>query len=126
MLTDPTPTSVDATPAAWNAAAMLDALPDRINRYRLADLAILYCNAAWGEQYRVEPSEAIGRPLDEFLSDDELDGLRNQLARLGPDNPVLDDTVARAVPNAPGQWLQWADRYLIGPDGPEVLSIGRD
>jgi diguanylate cyclase (GGDEF)-like protein/PAS domain S-box-containing protein len=126
MLTDPTPTDVEAAPASWDAAAMLDALPERVNRYRVADLAILYCNAAWGAQYGVEPAAAIGRPLDEFLSDDELDGLHVQLARLGPANPVLDDTVARAVPNAPGQWLQWVDRYLIGPDGPEVLSIGRD
>jgi diguanylate cyclase (GGDEF)-like protein/PAS domain S-box-containing protein len=34
--------------------------------------------------------------------------------------------VARAAPNAPGLWLEWVDRYLIGPDGPEVLSVGRD
>ena len=105
---------------------MLDALPERVNRYRLSDLAITYCNAAWGAQYGVEPAAALHRPLDKFLSDDELAGLRSQLAILGPDKPILVDSVARAVPNAPGQWLQWVDRYLIGPDGPEVLSIGRD
>ncbi len=86
----------------WDAAAMLDALPERVNRYRLPDLAILYCNAAWANQYHVEPAEAIGRPLDEFLCDDELAGLHSQLALLGPDNPILVDSVARARPRRPG------------------------
>ncbi|MGZ4738769.1 MAG: diguanylate cyclase [Ilumatobacteraceae bacterium] len=114
--------------ALGQTANMLDALPERVNRYRVSDHAITYCNAAWATQYQVDPAEALGRPLDEFLSEDELDGLHSQLALLGPDNPVLVDLVARAVPNAPGQWLEWADRYLADGDGDgaEVLSIGRD
>ena len=111
----------------WDASAMLDALPERVNRYRLPDLAIVYCNAAWAAQYNVDPAQAIGQPLDRFLSEDELVGLHSQLALLGPENPILVDSVARAVPNAPGQWLEWADRYLICADGgAEVLSVGRD
>jgi diguanylate cyclase (GGDEF)-like protein/PAS domain S-box-containing protein len=105
---------------------MLDLLPERVNRYRLADLAITYCNAAWAAQYHVDPTEAVGRHLDEFLSADEMDGLRQQLALLGPEHPVLIDTVPRAVPNAPHQWLEWVDRYLPSDDGDEVLSVGRD
>jgi diguanylate cyclase (GGDEF)-like protein/PAS domain S-box-containing protein len=112
--------------ALENVAEMLDALPERVNRYRLSDLAITYCNAAWATQYNVEPTEALGRPLEEFLSEDEVDGLHTQLALLSPDNPILVDTVAREVRNAPGQWLEWADRYLTGVDGAEVLSVGRD
>ena len=112
--------------ALEDAAGMLDALPERVNRYRVDDLAITYCNAAWAAQYHVEPGLAIGRPLDEFLSDDEIAGLHSQLAVLGPDSPILVDSTARSVPNAPGQWLEWIDRYLPGVDGAEVLSIGRD
>jgi diguanylate cyclase (GGDEF)-like protein/PAS domain S-box-containing protein len=112
--------------ALENVAEMLDALPERVNRFRISDLAIMYCNTAWAVQYGVEPAEALGRPLEEFLSDDEIEGLHTQLALLGPDNPILVDTVARAVHNAPGRWLEWADRYLTGADGPEVLSVGRD
>ena len=112
--------------ALEKVAEMLDALPERVNRYRLSDLAILYCNEAWATQYNVEPAQALGRPLDEFLSDDELDGLHSQLALLSPDNPILVDTVARSVRDAPDQWLEWVDRYMIGADGPEVLSVGRD
>jgi diguanylate cyclase (GGDEF)-like protein/PAS domain S-box-containing protein len=112
--------------ALENVAEMLDALPERVNRYRVSDLAVIYCNSAWATQYNVEPTEALGRPLTEFLSDDELDGLNSQLALLGPENPILVDTVARSVHNAPDQWLEWADRYLTGADGAEVLSVGRD
>jgi diguanylate cyclase (GGDEF)-like protein/PAS domain S-box-containing protein len=113
----------------WDAAAMLDALPERVNRYRVSDHVIVYCNAAWGAQYNVDPGSAIGCQLDQFLSEDELDGLNSQLALLGPDNPILVDKVARAVPNTPGQWLEWVDRYLPDADGmggAEVLSVGRD
>ena len=110
----------------WDAVAMLDALPMRVNRYRIADLAITYCNAAWAAQYGVEPQHVIGRPLDQYLSDDELVGLHSQLAVLGPERPIAIDTVARATPNQAGQWLEWLDRYVEGPDGPEVLSVGRD
>jgi diguanylate cyclase (GGDEF)-like protein/PAS domain S-box-containing protein len=105
---------------------LLDLLPERVNRYRISDLAITYCNKAWAAQYNVEPAKAIGRPLDEFLSDDELVGLHSQLALLGPDQPLLVDQCVRAVPNAPSQWLEWVDRYLPCPSGPEVLSVGRD
>lgn len=117
---------VDDIETVWDAAAMLDALPERVNRYRVSDLAITYCNAAWAAQYNVEPAEAIGRRLDQFLSDDEIEGLHSQLAQLGPDNPVVVDSVPRAVANSSEQWLEWVDRYLEGPDGPEILSVGRD
>jgi diguanylate cyclase (GGDEF)-like protein/PAS domain S-box-containing protein len=117
---------VDEIERKWDAATMLDALPERVNRYRVSDHAIVYCNAAWGVQYNIEPAQALGRPLDEFLSEDELAGLNSQLAILGPDNPIVVDCVARAVPDVPGQWLEWVDRYLVGPDGAEILSIGRD
>lgn len=108
------------------AAEMLDALPERVNRYRVSDHVITYCNAAWATQYEVERAAAVGRPLEEFLSEDELEGLDAQLALLGPDNPILTDSVARAVPNAPGQWVEWVDRYMTDPDGAQVLSVGRD
>lgn len=120
---------VGETHNMWDAVAMLDALPERVNRYRVADHVIVYCNAAWAAQYNVDPGLALGRPLDQFLSEDELVGLNSQLALLGPDNPILVDCIARAVPHTPGQWLEWVDRYLPGVDGSEdaeVLSVGRD
>lgn len=105
---------------------MLDALPELVVRFRLPELTILYCNASWAAWYSSAPVHVIGRPLDEFLSADGLAGLDAQLTRLSPDNPVLADEMIREAPNSPGQWIEWVDRYLSGPDGAEILAVGRD
>ncbi len=109
-----------------NALAMLDALPERVIRYRLSDLVVTYCNAVWAAGYHLEPAQVIGRPLDQFLNADGLAGLKSQLALLGLDNPVLVDCVARSDFSVPGQFIEWVDRYLSLPDGAEVLAVGRD
>jgi diguanylate cyclase (GGDEF)-like protein/PAS domain S-box-containing protein len=105
---------------------MLDALPELVVRFRLPDLTILYCNASWAAWYDSKPADVIGRSLDDFLSTDGRVGLKAQLVRLGPDNQVAPDEVIREAPNSPGQWIEWVDRYLSGPDGAEVLAVGRD
>jgi diguanylate cyclase (GGDEF)-like protein/PAS domain S-box-containing protein len=109
-------------------AETLDELPERVVRYRLSDLTIVYCNVAWAAGHDLRPDEAIGRPLDDILTRAELTGLRSQLARLGPDNPRIADDTPRAAPNAPGEWVEWVDQYLPGrgSGGPEVLAVGRD
>jgi len=112
--------------ALERSAEVLDALPERVSRYRISDHVMTFCNSAWATQYDVEAEGVIGRRLDEFLSEDEAEGLRRQLALLGPNDPILIDSVPRATERSGGAWLEWADRYLVGPDGPEILSIGRD
>ena len=107
-------------------AATLDALPEQVVRYRIPDLTIVYCNVAWATWYHLEPNQVLGRTLDEFLSEDGKAGLAAQLALLGPDNLVVLDTVLRDAPNAPGQWVEWVDRYMPDPAGDEVLAVGRD
>ncbi|MEO8265382.1 MAG: sensor domain-containing diguanylate cyclase [Ilumatobacteraceae bacterium] len=112
--------------ALEDGAMILNSLPERVSRFRIGDHVINYCNAAWADQYNVDAQAAMGRPLDEFLSEDELGGLHAQLALLGPDSPILVDPVARAADSTSSHWLQWVDRYVVGLDGPQVLSIGRD
>ena len=112
--------------ALESAAVMLDALPEQLSRYRLPDHTISYYNAAWGAQHHVEAAEAVGLPLDGFLSDDELVGLRHQLELLGPSTPILDDEVERAADSTEEHWFQWIDRYIPDGDSAEILSIGRD
>ena len=107
-------------------AEILDALAERVVRYRVADRTILYCNAAWAAAHDATPAAMTGRRLDDLLGADELAGLRIQLERLGPDQPLLADDVARPAPDAPGRWVAWVDRYLPGPDGAEVVAVGRD
>ncbi len=116
----------DAPFEAADAVAILDAISERVVKYRVCDLTITYCNDAWRALFGVELSAALGQPLHGFLSENALIGLRRQLELLGPDNPALTDSEARSALNDPELWLEWADRYLDGPDGPEVLSVGRD
>lgn len=105
---------------------MLDLLPEYVNRYRISDHVITYCNAAWASVYGTSPARAVGSELDAYLSSDELAGLRSQLDKLGPDQPMLTDVVPREVPGDVDRWIEWADRYLHCDIEPEVLSIGRD
>ena len=81
-------TTAEAIPLTWDAAAMLDAIAERVNRFRISDHAITYCNSAWAAQYDVDPAAAIGRTLDEFLSPHDMEGLHSALAQLGPDMPI--------------------------------------
>ncbi|MDQ3293441.1 MAG: diguanylate cyclase, partial [Actinomycetota bacterium] len=107
-------------------AETLDQLPERVVRYRLDDLTIVYSNVAWAAGHELRPQEVIGRTLHDFLSPSEWAGLRAQVGRLGPHNPHVVDDAPRPAPNAPGQWVEWVDQYVAGADGPEVLAVGRD
>ena len=95
-----------------------------MNRSPPPTLAILYCNAAWATRYGLEPAEALGPPLDDS-SPTPAGRPAPELALLGPDNPLIVDAVARQLPNAPGQWLEWAD-LSRWPRRAGVLSVGRD
>ena len=105
---------------------ILDALPERVVRYRLPDFTVVYCNSAWAAGHHLTPADVMGHALTEFLSESERRGLRSQLARLSHDTPYLADDRPRAAPNAPGQWVEWVDQYLPTPEGAEVLAVGRD
>lgn len=109
-----------------DAAEILDLISERVVRYRLPDLTITYCNAAWAELFRLDRDVAIGRSLDDFLSENGREGLRRQLALLGPACPTATDVEARSSLFDPELWLQWSDSFVDTPSGPEIVSVGRD
>ncbi len=116
----------DTTYPSADPAWMLDLMVEPVNRYRIADRVITYCNAAWAALYGVDASVAVGSCLDGFLSADEMAGLHGQLAALGPHNRSLVDEAARAIRGTTERWLEWVDHYVVTDTGPEVLSVGRD
>jgi diguanylate cyclase (GGDEF)-like protein/PAS domain S-box-containing protein len=107
-------------------AETLDALTERVIRYRLPDLRISYCNKAWAAGHDLTPAQVVGRTLEEILTPAEQIGMRAQLARLGPDNPSVADDQLRPAPDGSDHWVEWVDRYLSGPDGAVVVAVGRD
>jgi len=104
-------------------ADVLDLLTERIVWYRFDDRVVVYCNSAWASAIGGRPDDFVGRPLDTLLSPGERVGLVQQLARLGPENDLLQDHVTRTGTD---RWTEWTDRYLPGPDGPHILAVGRD
>lgn len=106
--------------------SMLDLIPDVIVRYRADDHRITYCNAAWAHLVGIDQNEAVGRCLTDFMTEDAEAGMHAQLRLLGPDNPVVPDPVPRSVKFESHFWFEWVDRYIVGPDGPEILALGRD
>lgn len=107
-------------------ARTLDLLSEAVARYRVDDLRLTYCNRAWADQFRREPADLIGTPIDELLNESERAGLWAQLAQLGPETPFLRDPEIRPASRNPNQWVEWADRYLPLPGGAEILAVGRD
>jgi diguanylate cyclase (GGDEF)-like protein/PAS domain S-box-containing protein len=105
---------------------MLDLLAEQVARYRVDDLHLVYCNRAWAMQFRAEPKDLIGTPIDQYLNEAELAGMHAQLARLSPQTPHLRDTEARPASRTPHHWTEWADTYLPLPGGAEILAVGRD
>lgn len=116
------PHTADTSDANW----MFDVLSEPINKFRVSDRVITYCNKAWARHYDTPITDVIGRCLDDFLSRDELDGLHAQLDLIGPDLPVLEDSAARVDSAETQRWLQWVDHYVVTEHGPEIVSVGRD
>lgn len=105
---------------------LLDAIDDRVVRFRVDDLRITYCNAAWAAGRGVVPAALIGARLDEVVSESEVVAIRERLAPL----------VAGAVPATHENWREtatgerrcdeWIDRVVGTGDGREIISVARD
>ncbi|MBO1751073.1 diguanylate cyclase [Actinotalea sp. BY-33] len=113
---------VTGDPGSRGLGEVLDLLTERIVRYRVADLRILYCNRAWAGALHSTPDQLIGQTMRTVLPPNELVGLEQQVARFCPGTTFLTGNVQRSV----DRWIEWTDLFLDAPDGGEVLAVGRD
>ena len=108
-------------------AEMLDALDDRVYRYRVDDLVVTYCNEAWARFVGTTPKAAIGRRLDSFVDEASLAAARAHVHDRSEAQTVTHrETVLQ---RADGRIVheQWWDRVLLGRHGQrELLCVGRD
>lgn len=100
---------------------VLDLLTERIVRYRVDDLRILFCNAAWAAALGSTPAAVTGLTMSAVLPAGELEGLHVQVARLGPETPHLTN-----IQRSGERWTEWSDLYLDGSGRAQVLAVGRD
>lgn len=100
---------------------VLDLLPDRVARYRRDDLRILYVNQAQADTAATTREDMIGRSVADYLTAAQLAELEHDLSVLDADAPVGRHLVFRG-----GRWTEWIERLVPGPDGDEILAIGRD
>jgi diguanylate cyclase (GGDEF)-like protein/PAS domain S-box-containing protein len=108
-------------------ADMLDALDERVCRFRLDDQVVTYCNAAWAASVGTSPRAAIGRNLAAFITPAAMTALHGLIDERGPyDGESRRETRMIRV-DGHVVHEQWWDRVLIGVDGRrELLCVGRD
>ena len=108
-------------------AEMLDALDDRVCRFRVDDLVITYCNDAWAHSMGTTPSAVTGRPLGAFVPVEAVEGVRALLDERGADDgESRRETKLRHV-DGRVVYEQWWDRVVVSADGHrELLCVGRD
>ena len=119
-------TNAASTERSERIADTLDILPERVIRYSVPALTILYCNVAWAAGFDLLPGDVIGRNLADFLTPSEVASVREHLELLGPDNRIIHNGAHAA--NDVDRWVDWVDLFIPGTDGTgdEVLAVGRD
>ena len=97
-------------------AETLDALPEQVVRYRLPDLTIVYCNASWASvvQHRTDRGGRVASSTSSCRRTVRPASRRNSPGSVPTISSSLD-IVVRDAPNAPGQWVEWVDRYMPEP-----------
>lgn len=80
-------------------------------------------------QYAGQDSQAlIGCSFFDFLDPAERLKVKESLAEISVENPVMESTQQLVLPNGDKRWLQWRNRGLFNADGDivELQGVGRD
>ncbi len=93
-----------------------------------ADGKLIYVNQAFRRSFAPDQSSLVGTNFDALVCPEELPYIRDELAILGPGNPVV--VLENRVRTADGQqrWGQFVIRGSFAVDGRllEIQSVGRD
>ena len=107
--------------------AVVEDLPVLVCRFR-PDGTITFVNDMYCDTFDKPREELVGSDFATFLPEEDRSSVREQLALLGPDNPMR--TYEHKVINVHGEvrWQRWTDRAICDEDGRVVSfqSIGQD
>lgn len=100
--------------------------PNPICRF-LPDGTLTFVNRAFREYFDRNDDSVIGSSIFEFIGEERLLQVRERLAALRPDRPVLAHEQEVFTPGGT-QWRQWTLKGLFGPQGRlrEIQSVWRD
>ncbi len=106
---------------------VVDDLTELVTRYT-PDGTVTYVNAVFCEYFGVAADAVLGRNLAPVMHPEDLDRVRAELARLGPERPTIQ--ITNRVIDARGQtrWLESVNRALLDDDGRvvEIQAVARD
>lgn len=108
--------------------AILDAQPEHIVRYRIADRRILFTNQAYAEMFQSVPEQLEGRSiLGLFRAHAHAEVVR-WIEGFTPVNAVrLHDSLVDR-PDSEPTWYRWTDTAVFDDDGVaiEIQAVGRE
>ena len=92
------------------------------------DTTITFANESYSKHFGQTVDELVGTRILDEISEREQQRLRNKLASLTPDNPVITDEYHKIRSNGEECLESWTDRGLFNEKGElvEVQSVGRD
>jgi PAS domain S-box-containing protein len=94
----------------------------------LPDGRLTFINEAYCNYFRLNREECIGKRHSVLLLPDDAQQLKNHLAALTPENPVLSISHRIVMPFGEVRWQRWSDRAIFNKEGDviEYQSVGRD
>jgi PAS domain S-box-containing protein len=106
---------------------IVEDLPDLICRYK-PDTTITFVNEAYAKYFNKSIEDLIGISFLELIPSDSHEYVRNIIASLDINSPVV--TMEHTVVSSGGQikWQRWRDRALFNESGEvaEIQAIGQD
>jgi PAS domain S-box-containing protein len=92
------------------------------------DGKLTFANAAICRLYRMDPANAVGQPLDAFLTPDELRRFMIRVERITPRHPIQSFRVHSITPRGRNYWGDWTIRAIYDADSflVEYQAVGRD
>jgi len=94
----------------------------------LPDGRLTFINEAYCNYFRLNREECIGERHSVLLLSEDVQLLKNHLAALTPENPVLSISHRIVMPSGEVRWQRWSDRAIFNNEGDviEYQSVGRD
>jgi len=106
---------------------LIAAIPDAVTRATPSGI-LTFANRRYLEMVGQGEEDVVGRYFFDFVHASELDRLRQQLAILSEEEPLIQHRQFHVFPDGGAGWILWSDYMRHDAKGQpiELLSIGKD